>query len=26
LDAKLDGVVRNREEEIEFAKNKSAAR
>jgi tRNA nucleotidyltransferase (CCA-adding enzyme) len=26
LDAKLDGVVRNREEEIEFAKNKSATR
>ncbi len=26
LDAKLDGVVRNREEEIDFAKNKRAAR
>jgi tRNA nucleotidyltransferase (CCA-adding enzyme) len=26
LDAKLDGLVRNREEEIDFAKNKSAAR
>ena len=25
LDAKLDGLVRNREEEIDFAKNKSAS-